>query len=210
MKFERFLELFQDKSLIYTRDFIASEAVSLVQLSRWVESGKLIKLRRGLYLFDKKYRKQNVDPLFIANNLIWPSYISLEKACEYWGLIPEGVKVYTSITTKRPQKVENDLGQFSYKHVKNSLFWGYQSVLLGQGQQFFIASPEKALLDFFYFLNGEISQKRLESLRIQNLEILNLEKLLKYAEKFKKPKISNSAKELIAFIEDQKLNYKTL
>ncbi|MFA5090361.1 MAG: hypothetical protein WC510_04940 [Candidatus Omnitrophota bacterium] len=157
-----------------------------VQISRWEKAGKLIQLKRGFYLLAEAYRRIEIYEPYIASILKKPSYLSLEKALEYHGLIPEAVKVYTSVTTKRAAKFSSPIGVFSYKHIKNSLFWGYKPVTLRK-QTAFIASPEKALLDLIYFNGIKISSGYLQGLRLQNIEQIDLDTLFEYARKFKKP-----------------------
>ena len=152
MEFENFLELTGHLPFIDTESLRigTQDSRSLeVQLSRWKKSGKLIQLRRGLYLVSETYRKTKPFELAIAATLNRPSYISLEKAFEYHGIIPEAVHVFTSVTTKRPRRWQTPLGVFDYRHIRENLFWGYQSITLS-GQTAFMAAPEKALLDFFY------------------------------------------------------------
>ena len=72
-----------------------------VQLSRWTKSGKLIKLRNNIYLLSENFRKVDIYEPHIASVLKKPSYISLEKAFEYHGLIPEAVYQVASVTSVR-------------------------------------------------------------------------------------------------------------
>ena len=48
-----------------------------LQLSRWVKDGRLIKLRRGLYVLTEPYRKLAPEPFYVANALKTASYVSL-------------------------------------------------------------------------------------------------------------------------------------
>jgi len=159
-----------------------------VQLSRWCKAGKLIKLRNNIYLLAENYRKVDIYEPHTASVLQEPSYISLEKAFEYHGLIPEAVPVYTSVTTTRPGKFITPIGTFDYRHIRNSLFWGYDSVVVNK-QRAFIASPEKALLDFFYLRRMRIDDDYLYEMRLQNLEKINFRKLLAFAARFNSPGI---------------------
>lgn len=209
MEYEDFLKLTLNKPLIKTKDFIDEGPSFLVQLNRWVKSGKLIQLKRGTYILNEIYQKKAVNHFYIANNLVWPSYISLEKALEHWGLIPEAVHEYTSITSKRPQSIKTKIANFSYRNIKSSLFWGYQSFTQSD-LVYFIATPEKALLDLFYYHPGQITNNYLDGLRLQNTEILDLEKFYNFALKFKKQKIFNAHKKALNIIKLQKNEYKTL
>lgn len=171
-----------------------------VQLSRWKKAGKIIQLRRGLYLMNSPYIKLPTGyDLYIAGALHGPSYISLQKALEYHGLIPEGVAVYTCVTTRRPVTVRNPVGEFNYRHLRQGLFWGYEKAETPAGE-FFVASPEKALLDLFYLDGVKIGEAYLEELRLQNLETLDLDRLGVFAQKAGTPGLMAAAAKLTAFV----------
>ena len=175
-----------DSENLYTG--IANPSNIEVQLSRWKKTGRLIQLRKGVYLLAEPYRKIPVFELSVAAALRKPSYISLEKALEYHNLIPEAVHVFTSITPKRTEEIDTPLGTFSYQHLKESLFWGYFAVTMDR-QTAYVATPEKALLDFFYLRAGDISMDYLEAFRLQNIRGIKFNKLLEFAQRFKKPKM---------------------
>jgi len=189
MEWERFLKITRTLPLIDTENVMVGspDPASLqVQISRWNKAGKIIQLKKGIYLLAEPYRKIGVYEPYIATILKRPSYISLEKALEYHNLIPEAVSVYTSVTTKRGARFESEAGIFDYKHIKESLFWGYASHTVNQ-QTSFIAVPEKALLDFFYLKKVKISLDYLIEMRLQNLASINIKKLEAYARRFAKP-----------------------
>ena len=64
------------------------------------------------------------------------SYVSLQSALEYHGLIPDHAP---SVTTGRPQTYSTPLGVFIFRHVKRELFFGYE-----EKDSAWVASPEKA------------------------------------------------------------------
>lgn len=173
-----------------------------VQISRWVRSGKLIRLRRSVYLLNQTYRKVEPYDIFIASVLKKPSYVSLEKALEFHGLIPEGVPVHTCITTKRPERLSTPLGIFDYRHVLPTLFWGYEPVTFA-GQTGYMAVLEKALLDYFYLKGGDVSQERLDGLRLQNLGTVDERKLLAFADRFAAPGMIRVAQALASHRKSQ-------
>lgn len=212
MKWEKFIKLVGNLAVIDTELLLAGVSDSLpvkVQISRWHKAGKLIQVKKGIYLLGEPYRKVDVYGPHLASVLKKPSYLSMEKAFEYHGLIPEAVPVYTSVTTKRPGKFVSEAGTFDYKHVKNSLFWGYDSVTVNK-QTAFIASPEKALLDFSYLKAGKVSFEYLEELRLQSFERINLDKLLQYGKRFDKSNILHNAEMIKEFINTHKKEEKTL
>ena len=202
MNWEEFLKTISKLPVINTKNLFAGVAnpTSIeVQISRWKKADKIIQLKKGVYLLAEPYRKIEVYEPSIAAILIRPSYISLEKALEYHNLIPEAVPVYTSVTTKRQGRFVSRVGIFDYKHIQESLFWGYTSSTVKQ-QTAFVASPEKALLDFFYLKRVKISLDYLQELRLQNVEKINIEKLFKCASRFRKPKMLRIAEAIREYI----------
>lgn len=212
MKWEEFIKFVGYLPVIDTEILLAgvtNPKPIKVQISRWLKAGKLIQVKRGIYALTEPYRKVQVYEPHVASLLKKPSYLSLEKALEFHDLIPEAVPLYTSLTTKRTGKFISKLGNFDYKHIKKSLFWGYDSVTVN-GQTAFIASPEKALLDFVYFKGMKISFDYLEELRLQDLDKINLDKLLLYARKFKKPGILRAAEIIKKYVNSAKAEEKGL
>lgn len=212
MKWGDFLDRFASFPVIDTNILTAgvSDTGPLkVQVSRWVKAKKLIQAKRGIYLLADKYRKTAVYEPYLASLLKRPSYISLEKALEYHGLIPEAVPVFTSLTTKRQGRFVSGAGTFVYRHIKKPLFWGYESVTVN-GQTGFIASPEKALLDLFYLNGMKVSQAYLKELRLQNVGKIDPKRLEASAKRFKNPGMPCAAKAVGKYIDSYKDEEKTL
>ncbi len=124
------------------------------QLSRWVTSGRVVQLRRGLYSLAPPYRKTDPHPFVVANRLVRGSYVSLQSALAHHGLIPEHVPVTTSVTTGRPQHRETAFGAFEYHHCRPARLTGYRLETLGGGQEALVATPAKALADLIHLVPG--------------------------------------------------------
>ena len=120
------------------------------QLSRWTHDGTVVQLRRGLYSLGARYRAADPHPYEVSNALVTGSYVSLETVLADHGLIPEAVFSTTAVTTGRQGSRKTPFGLFVYHHIKTELFWGYESVPIGDGRIAFVATPEKALLDMAY------------------------------------------------------------
>ncbi len=164
-----------------------------LQLSRWVNSGRIYQLRRGLYVVAPPYQKVKPHPFLIANHLQRSSYVSMQSALANYDLIPETVNITVSVTTGRPERLETPLGIFEFRHVKPQLLFGYQLTDFG-GQSAFLATPEKAILDLIYFQPCGEKENYLEELRLQNLDLLDRDLLIKCAEKFDSHKMRTAAK----------------
>lgn len=159
------------------------------QLSRWRQAGKIYQLRRGLYCLAPPFQNVNPHPFLVANRLIPASYVSLQSALAYYGMIPEYVPVTTSVTTNRPALWETPLGIFDFRHIQVDFFYGYRLVDLGEKKQAFLASPEKALLDLVYLEPGGDTPDYLAELRLNNLDRLNWQLFERLARQIEKPKL---------------------
>lgn len=205
MKWENLLLKVADEPVFRT-GFLAANGGSLgelrLQLSRWVKAGKLIQLTKGLYTLAEPYRKVTPHPFVLANAIKKASYVSLQSALGYYGMIPEHVPTVTSVTTQRPERVETLLGQFAFRHIKKSWFHSYQQIDFGSGQRAFIATPEKALLDLVYLTSGADNYDFLTELRLQGPEQLDLDAILELADKSKSTKLRRAA-ELITKLANQ-------
>ena len=205
MKFESLLPLARRQPLMETamlRAFGGDSSAFSVQLSRWVQSGKLVQLRRGLYVLPQNFGGSEIPAAQVANYLIRPSYVSLEYALALAGLIPETVHVVQSVTTKRPAAFDTVLGHFRYHYVKPTWFFGYDERDVPGGRAF-VARPEKALLDLFHLSPGEWTVARIDELRLQNLETLDAALLLGLAAQTRSPRVIRGAKRLHAMIVDE-------
>lgn len=203
MKFERLLKKVSDLSCFTTRFLSAGEDLNKVrlQLSRWVKDGRLIKLHKGVYTLAEPYRKITPESFVIANTLKSPSYVSLQSALAWHGLIPESVPMTSSITTVRTKVIETPLGLFEYRHIKKSLFWGYKKFEISNKQKAFVAKPEKALLDLIYLTPGGDSLDFIESLRLQNFEKISLNLLRDFAGKPNSPKLKRATSNIKKIID---------
>lgn len=146
------------------------------QLSRWTAAGRVIQMRRGVYTVAPPYRPSLPHPFVLANRIRRPSYVSLQSALSFRGMIPEDVPSVTSVTTGRPETVRTPVGVFLFRHVKRSWFHGYEEVRWG-AHSALVATPEKALLDLVHLTAGGDGRDFLDQLRLDGLEGLNLEEM---------------------------------
>lgn len=206
MKWEELLQIV-GKEPVFHSSLLKTGPVDPVdlgrQLSRWIQSGKLIQIRRGLYSLAEKYRKTTPHPFYVANRLKKGSYVSLQSALQYYGLIPEYVPNIVSVTTGRPETLSSPLGTFIYKHIKPQLLFGYLSEDVGEGQKALIAHPEKGLLDLLYLTPASDNLGYLHSLRLQNVDIINLERLKEFTRRTGSKKLFRTAVHLEALLKEE-------
>ncbi|MEK7565808.1 MAG: type IV toxin-antitoxin system AbiEi family antitoxin domain-containing protein [Patescibacteria group bacterium] len=135
-------------------------------------AGKIKRIKRGYYFFGHGL----TDPFYAANILYAPSYLSMETALSFYSIIPETVYAITSITTKPSREINFENYNFVYQTIKRETFTGY--VLQ---KNFLIATPEKALADYCYFVSlGKKSiNDRIDISRIDKALFLEYLKLFK-------------------------------
>ena len=196
MEFTRLVEIAGEEPAFVTGLLLAGNVdpnAVRKQLSRWTQAGRLYQLRRGLYTLAPPFQKVKPHPFVIANRMVPSSYVSLQSALAYYGLIPEYVPVTTSVTTARPARWDTPLGSFEFRHVKVELLRGYRLADLGN-QQAFVATPEKALIDLIHLQPGSDSPNYLRELRLQNLDRLDMDELQHQADLAGSPKLRRAAK----------------
>lgn len=124
-------------------------------VKRAMASGRLIRIRRGLYCLNEKYRKKPLNLFEVAEKIYGPSYISFLSALFYYGWIPEAVYTITSACVKRSKTFKTPVGMFSYLKIPvKDAFFDVNRKSESNGS-FFIASPVKALLDFIFVYKKE-------------------------------------------------------
>lgn len=118
------------------------------------KSGEIIRLKRGLYVVSPDISGKPISPELIANRLYGPSYVSMQTALRYYGLIPEAVYVTRSLTVKHSRNFENAFGRFQYISCHPDYFSVGLAQISEEGYNFVMASPEKALCDVIVNTSG--------------------------------------------------------
>jgi len=172
------------------------------RLNEWQKKGYIKKLLRGYYIFSDLNLNENV--LFhIANKIYSPSYVSLEAALSSYGLIPESTYVITSASTRKTYQFKTPIGEFAYRTIRPRMFWGYHLIEWNH-RTFRIATPEKALLDYFYFRPDIKVHDASESLRIDRaafFERISKEQLLSSLDRFGQKSLTRRVSAFLEFME---------
>ncbi len=193
MNFIKFKNLVEDFPYFETRELklILGEKfnnTTIINLGNWVEKGYLIMVRRGLYVLSG-FEKQ-IDSMVFASKIYSPSYISMESALSFYGIIPEAVFTITSVSTRKTKRFNTPVGNFSYQKIKKEAFGGHET-RKQQGVSFNLALPEKAVVDFLYLnrnvLNG--SREQFEGYRFDEEFKFNKKRLLDFAKAFDNKKL---------------------
>ena len=194
MKFEALRTMMAKRPFFRPEDLHMGNApppYELVQLSLWASEGRLLRLKKGFYALRDSDSQRSLSALELADPLYRPSYISLEWALSRYGIIPEAVGTITSVTQLKTATFQNHFGKFDYKHIAPDYFFGY--VQETKPVPYFLATPEKALLDFIHLSiprSIKITEDLLtQSYRFQNLEQLKKNRLVEALRRFKTPRV---------------------
>lgn len=212
MKYPDFKHHYQHLPVILSKDIQeirGNRQILRNQLSRWQTQGLIVKLKRGMYMLNKDDRRVEPGRSFIANQLHAPSYVSLEYALNFYGLIPERVADVTSITTKKTMRFSTLEGTFIYQHIKPAAFRGFKTLKDEAGLTCFMALPEKAVVDFIYlnlekFKAGDRTVFE-QSYRFQNLEDLDQKLVMELTALYGSPKLVRVLELLCSSIDKEKV-----
>jgi hypothetical protein len=139
------------------------------QTRRAVADGDIVRLRRGFYTLNSKYRKDLISLTPIAYKFDRDSYVSFESALRNLRWIPEHVTEIMSVTAHPSYTIKTGFAWFSYRHIhQRELLAGVYKVNSGN-DMYFQAKPLKALADYIYALKYEWSSLEpvIDSLRIE-------------------------------------------
>ena len=160
-------------------------------LEEQTRQGLFVRLKKGLYALKTDLPSEEE----IANALYKPSYISFEYALAYYNMLPEMPYEITCATTKPTRVFTTASLSFGYYTIKKTAYTGY-SLVTSDIKSFFIADPEKALVDYVYF---EILGKRPHNDRLI-LKNIHSEKLMDYARLYQRKNLINYLKDVYAVI----------
>jgi hypothetical protein len=145
-------------------------------LYRWMRSGKLIQLKKGVYMTRRFFEMHRADADFsamVSAILIPQSYLSLEYVLQRNSILTEVTFPVSAITIKQTRTFENKLGTYSYRNIKEPLYIGF-NISEYSGIPFSQATVAKALFDTLY-LRPWRKRKRPEGYSIAEDLRLNLE-----------------------------------
>jgi len=130
-------------------------------LLRFQENNLIRKIEKDKYQIVHK----NVGDFEIANFLYEPSYISLESALNYWGILSQFPFEITSVTGKKSVTKKVDDKVFSYSQLSANIFGMYL-----KKDNFLIATPEKALFDQLYLVSKGIRSVDLDEYDLSKIK----------------------------------------
>jgi len=143
---------------------------------RMIKNEEIIRLKNGFYLISEKITRGSAKIIpfeQIANLLYGPSYVSMEWALSFYGMIPERVYTITSMTLGRNKEYHTPVGDFSYFALSS------ESYSMGITQKkspdfigsFLLASPEKALADLVFKTCKNLNKEQLKDELLESKRI---------------------------------------
>ena len=154
------------------KDVLKSYKNPRVKINDLLKKECIIRIKKGLYVFGAPLSKGPYSKEVLANLIYGPSYVSLDYALSFYGLIPERVETVTSITNKRNKIFKTPIGVFSYKYI-NPLNYSLGITLckLDKYHTIIIATKEKALADTLYFSDKIEDASQMKEYLFENLRI---------------------------------------
>jgi hypothetical protein len=167
-----------------------SDAAGTIQtaLYRWMKTGQVYQLKKGVYMPRRFFELHRADPNFspaVSAILIPQSYVSLEFILQKHAMLTEVTYPTSAVTLKHTRLIENKLGIFTFRNIKENLYKGFV-ISDYLGIPFSQATSAKALFDYLYLRswkgNNRLSSYNLvEDLRL-NLEDFSAEEQTEFVE----------------------------
>jgi predicted transcriptional regulator of viral defense system len=154
-----------------------NEPIARNALRRYESRGLVEHISNKVYI---NRLNQNFSPRELVNILRPESYVSLESALVEQGVISQSPAILTCVTTGYPKTFRSLSVTVSYRKLSKTLYWGFEERRT-RYNNYKIALPEKALLDWIYLSRQEGLPTPLDEI---NLKFLNHRKLTEFAERF--------------------------
>ncbi|MFZ5912073.1 MAG: type IV toxin-antitoxin system AbiEi family antitoxin domain-containing protein [Chloroflexota bacterium] len=170
---------------------IESPHTARMLLHRWAKSGRILMLKRGIYMSRQFYERHQGDEAFsmaVSAVLLPQSYVSLEFVLQQNNLLTEITYPITCITAKNTRTIENAIGAFWYRNIRKDLYAGY-SISEYHGIRYAKASVAKALFDYLYlrpipaaYRSSKIDLAEELRLNLDELDSSSLDEFARYTE----------------------------
>ena len=176
----------QDVSLMWGEE---NEITISIRLNKYVKAGKLIRVRRGLYVKDKNY-----DRFELATRIYTPSYISFETV-----LTREGVnfQYYGNVFTASYINREISVGEQKITFVRMKDYVLSNTTGIEHKEGYAIATRERAFLDRVYVS---------KDYHFDNLANLNWDKVFEILPVYHNKRLDKKIKEYFKGYQASQLN----
>lgn len=148
MRKNQLLDILRTKNTVFTIDDISliwgeSDAAFVrKKLYRFLKTKKLYPIRRGIYAKDKNYDKEE-----LATKIYTPSYVSFETVLAREGVIFQYYSnIFVASYLNRELAINGQV--YSFKKIKDIVLTN--TIGIEEKDNYYIATPERALLDTMY------------------------------------------------------------
>ena len=147
-----------------------------VTAGRYVKQGILVRVKRNMYVLRSTWKAAGREEKFLLANLGQvPSYISLMSALDYYEITTQVQRnFFESSAIKRTKEIEIDGSIFKYIKINSAYYFGFK-----REKDFFIATPEKALVDAFYLMSFGRYSLDISALSAEKLDKESIQRISK-------------------------------
>ncbi len=146
-------------------------------IHRLKKEGLIFKIEKNKYTLHK-------DPILVASNIVWPSYLGFWSALRHHNLteqLPQKISVITTRSRKNYQ-IEFAGTEIFFTKVNPGYFFGFKKEIYNDFI-IFVSDPEKTLIDSALF--KRISFMEISEIIKENFDDINAERIIQYALKTK-------------------------
>jgi len=172
----------------FQRIFHTTRSKTKYFLETYTQRGVFLRLKKGLYALQSDVPPEEE----VANRLYRPSYVSFEYALGAYSILLEMAYSVTSATPQPTRTFEIGGKTFSYFTIKRKAYTGYIPVKRG-GRTVLMAEPEKALVDYLYFVS---LGKRPKNDRLRTVD-LDRQKVRRYASLYQRVGLDRLIEEVL-------------
>ena len=166
-------KVFSSRELSIVLNYKGSVRNRNIWIKRLKDRGLILPIKKGVYAL----ANGEISKFEYSNILYVPSYISLDSALNYYGMLPQVPLNIKAVTLKRAKFVDHNGVGYEYFHINPAYYWGYENI-----NNILIATKEKSLVDKVYFeaFQGNVQAGFMDEL---TLEDVSKERLFSYASK---------------------------
>ena len=180
------------------------------------KANEIIRLKRNMFIVNPDETGMKLSTGLIANHLLAPSYVSMQSALRYYGLIPEVVYTMQSMTFKAARNFNTPVGNFHYQHISKEAYPIGLAQIKEGNVVYIMATPEKALCDLLANMPGVNLRFKKEALTFLEYDLrFDMERFLTFdrtilEEYAKVGKKATSVRTIIKLLDDYLLDLNKL
>ena len=180
------------------------------------KANEIIRLKRNMFIVNPDETGMKLSTGLIANHLLAPSYVSMQSALRYYGLIPEAVYTMQSMTFKAARNFNTPVGNFHYQHISKEAYPIGLAQIKEGNVVYIMATPEKALCDLLANMPGVNLRFKKEALTFLEYDLrFDMERFLTFdrtilEEYAKVGKKATSVRTIIKLLDDYLLDLNKL